>query len=133
MTSLAFVVVAVVGGPLSVLQATGQGEIVAAGAMLLIGIPMFLWCAKRAYLENWNVESHRSHLRKTRPLRYYVGKSVRGLVIMMVMAIATIDLTIFGGDPAVVIKLTVFLLVMASMVSVFASSMLAGAGDVLRA
>ena len=39
--SLAFVVVAVVGGPLSVLQATGQGEIVAAGAMLLIDIPMF--------------------------------------------------------------------------------------------
>ena len=51
----------------------------------------------------------------------------------MVMAIATIDLAIFGGDPAVVIKISVFLLIMASMVSVFASSMVAGAGDVLRA
>ena len=132
-TGSLLIVLAIVGGPLSVWQAAGRGEIIAAGAMLLIGIPLLVWMGKWFYSENWRIAAHRRRLRQNRPLRYYAGKTVRGLAIVGIVAVAAVDMMYLGANPATVIKISIGLLIIASMISVTASSVFAGAGDVLSA
>lgn len=129
--SLFCVILAAVGAPLSVWQSVGRGEIIAAGAMLLIGLPLFVAMGRWSYLENRRVATHRRDLRQNRPLRYYAGKTIRGLVIVGIVAAAVVDLMYFGAAPQTVVKASIVLLAMAAMVSVTASSVLAGAGDVI--
>lgn len=99
-----------------------KGEPFRALVALVVGVPMLLWFAKEGINLNRTVEDFRCRCRAEHGWLFAVGVVVRLAFVAFVTLAVLIDVVILGTPALPSLLAAGFLLLMGSMVSVFASA-----------